>query len=181
MRARDPAENFMRHIEHDPNGGCWLWTASMLFDTGYGQFNLRGQLLPASRAAWVIFKGPIPDGMFVLHRCDVRACANPGHLFLGTHADNMADMTSKGRSGSLRGSAHPSSRLNEARVVEIRWALAAGATQRATATAFGVTAGTIQAIHEGRTWRSAAAGYHFDAQQGAGSEGESLPAGAVAA
>lgn len=78
---------------------CWLWTASSN-GHGYGQFAVSrrlGKPLAAHRVSFVIHVGPIPKGMFVLHRCDIPACVNPQHLFLGNQKDNMQDRIAKGR------------------------------------------------------------------------------------
>lgn len=87
-------------VEFDTNGGCWLW-AGKRGPNGYayGAIWCDGKRKTASlhRVAYSVFHGPIPDGMLVLHRCDVRSCLNPAHLFLGTQADNMTDMVTKGR------------------------------------------------------------------------------------
>lgn len=86
----------------DPATGCWLWTRQTL-SNGYGVIRVgsmcdgtRRQAL-AHRVSWELDHGPIPDGLFVLHRCDRPACINPAHLFLGTQQDNLADMRAKGR------------------------------------------------------------------------------------
>ena len=79
-------------------GGCHLWTAGARH--GYGDIAVRGKHIKAHRMAWEIANGPIPDGLWVLHDCpagDNPSCCNPAHLWLGTHADNMADMAAKGR------------------------------------------------------------------------------------
>lgn len=78
---------------------CWLWKG---FPTGankYGDFQVDGVRYRAHRYSYEMAKGPIPDGMKVLHRCDNPICVNPDHLFLGTQGDNMRDMTRKGRHG----------------------------------------------------------------------------------
>ena len=84
---------------------CHLWTGSTT-GPGYGQIGggKKGVVLLAHRVAWELAHGPIPDGMCVLHKCDVRACVNPTHLFLGTKKDNTHDMLRKGRDrwGQLR-------------------------------------------------------------------------------
>ena len=74
---------------------CWLWTG--VTDHGYGRISMQRKTLAAHRIAFEHFKGPIPDGLFVLHKCDNPPCCNPDHLFLGTHKDNMADCVAKGR------------------------------------------------------------------------------------
>jgi HNH endonuclease len=85
-----------------PNG-CILWTKS-LHKKGYGTIKIgngtkNGLLFKTHRISWEIFHGPIPDGLFVLHSCDVPRCVNPCHLWLGTNQDNMDDMNRKGRNG----------------------------------------------------------------------------------
>lgn len=83
-------------VEFEPNTGCWLWSRGTDQD-GYGALKREGYSTRAHRASWEIHCGPILDGSHVLHRCDTPRCVNPGHLFLGTHTDNMRDMAAKGR------------------------------------------------------------------------------------
>lgn len=85
--------------------GCHEWNAAR-FKTGYGAITVGSKRNGtkrteyAHRMAWTIAKGPIPNGMFVCHKCDNPRCVNPDHLFLGTSQDNMQDMSSKGRWGN---------------------------------------------------------------------------------
>lgn len=106
----------------DRTGECWIWTAGMFRD-GYGCFSSSRIARRAHRVAWTLFRGPIPDEVLVLHNCpagDNPRCVNPAHLWLGTQADNMADMRKKGRAATgdkhgsrlhperlLRGDKHP--------------------------------------------------------------------------
>lgn len=77
-------------------GGCRLWLGAT-DRCGYGVVAIGPHRHKAHRVAWALENGPIPDGLSVLHRCDVPACVEPGHLFLGTAADNARDMGAKGR------------------------------------------------------------------------------------
>ncbi len=78
--------------------GCWIWKGAK--QRGYGALKWGGRSAPmqrAHRAAWEAWNGSIRGGLHVLHRCDVKACCNPAHLFLGTHKENMADLHAKGK------------------------------------------------------------------------------------
>ena len=80
--------------------GCWIWIGSAGAGKShmpYGDFRRNGEYFTAHRASYQAFKGAIPEGMQVLHRCDVSLCVNPSHLFLGTNAQNIADSMAKGR------------------------------------------------------------------------------------
>ena len=77
--------------------GCWVWNGAKRTKFSYGVFSIKHQNHQAHRIAWELVNGSIPDGLFVLHKCDNPPCVNPEHLFLGTHIDNMRDMVKKGR------------------------------------------------------------------------------------
>lgn len=110
-------ERFMQHIALDDVRGCWLWNGFLA--NGYGRFQFRHaknwySQVSAHRASWVLHNGDIPVGMFVCHKCDVRHCVNPAHLFIGSAKDNTRDMIEKGRrvapstANRQRGDAHTS-------------------------------------------------------------------------
>lgn len=147
----------MRDVEFDTNGGCWLWTGGHVPSTGYGQIQTAGEKWGAHRASYAVFCAPIPKGLQVLHRCDVRACVNPAHLFLGTPADNMADMVAKGRGRVPVGEQNGAAKLRADMIPTIRARLAAGEGCRAIGADYGVTDGVINAIRRGRTWKHVAA------------------------
>jgi hypothetical protein len=97
VRSGSRMERFMDKVFKHPNG-CWLWQGTQN-GHGYGWFTWRdGKGGTAHRAAWRLFKGPIPTGLFVCHMCDTPECVNPDHLWVGTAQDNSDDQVRKGRS-----------------------------------------------------------------------------------
>jgi hypothetical protein len=94
-------ERFWSQVDIQSPNICWVWVGKKAPGKyNYGRF---GNKHSASRFSWELANGAIPDGMFVLHKCDNPPCVNPNHLFLGTQQDNMDDMKNKGRRASFRG------------------------------------------------------------------------------
>jgi hypothetical protein len=146
-------ERFMRFVEKREDG-CWIWTG-YIWSHGYGQFGIGQRHIPAHRFAWQMVNGPIPDDHFICHHCDERRCVNPGHLFVGTHADNMRDMYRKGRGGrKARGEAVAGAVLTADDVRAIRGEIddAPRGTGRRLAEKYGVTEQTISDIKRRVSW-----------------------------
>lgn len=132
----------------DKSGDCWLWKGSR-FWSGYGAFELNGKVQRAHRVAWELTFGSIPDELQVLHYCDNPPCVNPEHLWLGTKADNSADMAKKDR--VAYGEAQGSSKLKATEVVRIR-KLAGSMAQRPLARLFGVNQSQVCRIIQREQW-----------------------------
>jgi hypothetical protein len=109
-------ERFESKFFAHPISDCWLWMAAMSGKQPFFSCNGKPQL--AYRVSWLLYRGEIPDGMDLCHRCDTPSCVNPSHLFAGTAKDNMADADNKGR--IAWGRRLPQTRLNEKQVIEIR-------------------------------------------------------------
>lgn len=153
-KAMNIVERFLGKISRSE--GCHVWTGTVN-DSGYGLFKIgwkKGQVR-AHRYSWELANGKIPEGLFVLHKCDNPICVNPDHLFLGTQADNIKDMDEKGRRVSSRiarffGEDHPHSRLTEDQVRKIR---EDSRTQAVIAKDYGVGQMTISRIKTNTTWK----------------------------
>lgn len=151
-RPRSGPDQFWARVDQSAgDDGCWPWTGCAT--RGYGILNYRGRKERAHRIAWTLANSPIPPDMIVCHKCDNPPCCNPGHLFLGTHADNAIDMSEKERGNLKRGIRNPNARLTPGAVIEMRRLYAAGSTTcSALARAYGVDRKTVSAVLRGRTW-----------------------------
>jgi hypothetical protein len=99
---------------------CWMFE-HLLSDGGYGRLKVAGKMIHAHRLSWEIHRGPIPEGMLVLHKCiATRPCVNPDHLYVGSQQDNIDDVYRQGRQNPVRGEKAPWAVLTEAQVLEIK-------------------------------------------------------------
>lgn len=153
-RRTDATTRFQSSVHHEPMSGCSLWTGKVDKD-GYGLF--RAGTRPsdhferAHRFSWRLSRGVLPSEMHVLHKCDTPACVNPEHLFLGTPADNSADMVAKNRSS--HGVANCKAKLTPEEVVRIRSLRTEGVSAKRIAVAFGVSYHLIDLIVSRKLWK----------------------------
>lgn len=122
---------------------------------GYGTLKVKRRNAYAHRVAFVMRFGEVPRGKLVLHRCDVRNCVRPAHLFAGSAADNTADMLAKGRqkAGRSPGACNPNTVLEPSAVEALRQEYArGGVTQMALAQRFGVSQTQVSRIVRGVQW-----------------------------
>lgn len=127
--------------------GCWIWTGTM-DGKGYGMVSFRSKDRRAHRVSYELFKGPIPAGLHILHRCDTPSCVNPAHLRAGTVKENMADREARGRR-DVRGEQIGTSKLTTQQVIEIKQSTLG---LKALSEKYGVEAQSIWRIRTGKSW-----------------------------
>lgn len=152
LRRTPLRERFWQKVDRRGPDECWEWTASRR--CGYGQIARGGQNSPvdhAHRVSYELHHGPIPEGMFVCHRCDNRGCVNPAHLYAGTREDNTRDAHERNR--FVRGETHHSSKLNADAVRDIRKRRTAGEQLKPIAADYGIDFRTVYDVAAGRRWR----------------------------
>ena len=161
---------FMERTKAAPSG-CIEWIGN-IDANGYGRFCFKRKIELAHRAAWRLFRGEIPTGMCLLHKCDNPPCVNPDHLFLGDRRDNARDMAAKGRQWiqrnperrldtlvcptelKPRGENHGCAILTAAQVVAIRRRSSKGEIGKSLAADFEVSTSLISQIIKGQIWQS---------------------------
>lgn len=150
-RARAIPERERFWVFVDKSSDCWLWTGAK-DRNGYGAFARSSRVqVGAHRAVWELTYGKIPDGVQVLHRCDVPACVKPAHLWLGTHRDNHEDKRIKGR--APQGQRHGLHRVTAVQVQDIRSRYATGEiSQQKLADLYGLSQPSVSAILRRATW-----------------------------
>lgn len=145
---------FLDKVEFDLNGGCWLWGGKLdRYGYGVASISLDGDVrsVRVHRLALFLFSGiALNPNQVLCHRCDIRACANPSHLFVGTHADNVADRVAKGRTRVGMGPKQHLAKLSEAQVQEIR---TMKGSNRCLGRLFGVSRETIRNVRHRKIWR----------------------------
>jgi len=155
-RKRVPLEvRFLKKVKKIESG-CWIFLGAQ-DSRGYGKIGEGGRFgktTAAHRVSYQIHYGPIPDGKFVLHSCDVPLCVNPAHLWLGTQKENIHDCISKGRNHclvptKLFGEDHPRHKLTADQVRAIRESVE---SQAKIAMQFGITQSQVSRIKRGIHW-----------------------------
>ena len=142
-------DRLLKYVAPEPNTGCWLWLGG---DNGYGygRFYFRKRFWGAHRVAWTLMVGEIPKGLCVLHKCDVRGCVNPDHLWLGTYQDNSSDAVQKQRIHRAVGEANPAAKLTRQQVDEMR--TLKGLSQRRLANMYAISQRAVGMILRREMW-----------------------------
>lgn len=151
MSAKNTVDDFEKKLVRITESGCWIWVGG-LNSNGYGIFSYNGKQLKAYRFSFELHNGPIINGLYVCHRCDVPACVNPNHLFLGTNKDNTLDSVKKGRHKNpcFTGEDHHNAKLTKDDVIAIR---ASNETLIVLGDRYGVAFQTISKIKRNKAWK----------------------------
>lgn len=151
-KRKTPEERFHKSYQMIPEAGCWLWDASF-HSNGYGRIFIDNKSHKAHRYSWKLHNGPIPKGMCVCHKCDVKSCVNPEHLFLGTHQDNVNDCISKNRRAIQKSENSPNTHLTWDDISEIRKLYKEGMFQKDIGKIFNISQIGISNICNYKRWR----------------------------
>lgn len=131
---------------------CWIYKGGKDYD-GYGIMSINNKSQKAHRIFWEFFKGPVTEGLQVLHTCDNPSCVKPDHLFLGTNKDNMHDKIKKGRD-RVRGEENVRSKVTKEQVLEIRrLCTLPGLDFEDIAERFGIGTANVKSIFYRKTWK----------------------------
>lgn len=147
-------KEFLSKIDKKSKHPCWLWTGHIM-KHGYGKIQRKNKEYTVHRYSWVFHNGEIPKGMLVCHKCDVRNCVNPKHLFLGTQQENITDMIKKGRKNARKGSKVFCAILHEKDIPVIRKKISSGERLVEIANEYKIDVSGIYKIKNNKIWRHA--------------------------
>lgn len=136
--------------------GCWDWSGCCA-NPGYGQFGYSMKRERAHRASWIIHYGDIPNGMYVMHKCDNKRCSNPEHLMLGTALENNRDMIAKGRHPTLgkTGAENPSYKFSDDLIKEVLSLVKSGMRRRDIAKSYNISRAHLSLLENNKIRRGA--------------------------
>lgn len=142
-RAIAPEIRFWRFVEPVTETGCWLWTGGMM-NSGYGCFcPAKGRHVGAHRYSWSLVNGPVPDGLFVCHTCNVKSCVNPAHLYVATPRQNTRDAAMADLLGR---------KLSNPSVLRLREMRKAGASNSVLMKEFGICRSMLKYVINRTAW-----------------------------
>lgn len=154
-RKKPLSERFWEHVVK--SDGCWEWNGGKAVH-GYGSIHDdNGHQLRSNQASWILHHGPIPEGLWILHKCDNPPCVRPDHLYLGTHQDNMRDLIlrGKGKGAAMVGSKNVHAKLREKDIPMIYKLNELGISYTAIGRMFRVKRNAIKSIIIGKSWKQA--------------------------
>ena len=138
---------FWSKVTGDSALGCWLWSGARS-KSGYGNFNAGGIFVGSHVWSYALANGQVPDGLQVNHKCGIRNCVNPNHLYAGTQKENIGDQLREGT--HLRGDNHPNSKVSQFDVDNIR---KDARSYRVIAEAYGISPTSVCYIKKRVNWR----------------------------
>ena len=145
------AETFWNKVDVKSKQECWNWLGS-LDRYGYGKVKIGDRVYISHRVAYSLGNGvefPSSD-QHVLHKCDNSMCCNPNHFFIGTHADNMKDMSRKGRRGKAKNFSH---KMNQQKADQLREDFASGLSKHALSRKYDICPKHVRDILSGTFWK----------------------------
>ena len=151
-------EAIKQRAKINPVTGCWEWIGTKR--NGYGRTMTGSRTdgtrksISAHRLSYQLFKGNIPQGCVVCHKCDNPCCINPDHLFAGTVQENVSDRERKGRNKPPKGACNGRAKLSEKDVLAARTErIDRGTSYQALAKKYGVAKKTIMDAVKGVNWK----------------------------
>ncbi len=132
---------------------CWLWLGATWGNNHYGAVRYDGRMQSAHRVSWQLWRGIIPNGKLILHKCDVSTCVNPNHLYIGDYSDNMRDMNMRGRTNHEPKNVGERNGQAKLTGTQVDMIVASNLTYQEIAYAYGISTSQVGRIKNGQLWK----------------------------